>query len=89
MYWVLIVCAGLPVVHEMNARRYHFDAFEFFARRPRHHVDAEFHAGRNVQEKRGCAVREQLHGPLLVHRRRLRAERVHYFIRRLSTARHR
>lgn len=59
----------------MYTGRYHFNAFEFFARRPGHHVDAEFHAGRNVEEKRRRAVREQFHGPLLVHGRRLRAQR--------------
>lgn len=76
----------------MYAGRDHFNAFEFFARRPGHHVDAEFHAGRNVEEKRRRSVREQFHGPLLVHGRRLRAQRARHlsrnFLRRLSTAGH-
>lgn len=58
----------LPIVHKVHTRRYHFDSFELVAGRPGHHVDAEFHAGRDVEKKRRSAVHVQLHRPFLVHR---------------------
>lgn len=63
------ILSDLPVVHEMYTWRYHFDPFESVASRPGHHIDAEFHARRDIQEKRRRAIYVQFHGLILIHGR--------------------